>query len=99
MRTLALVILTFNVTWGAAWSVLVLYAQDRLGMGEVGFGAGQLDEPVGVAVDSGGQVAVSGAGFSAVASVTLGNLSATYDGSPKSSTASTSPSGLPVAAS
>ncbi|MFM6850569.1 MAG: MFS transporter [Terrabacter sp.] len=38
MRTLALVILTFNVTWGAAWSVLVLYSLDHLDMGEVGFG-------------------------------------------------------------
>jgi MFS family permease len=38
MRTLALTIFTFNVTYGAAWSVLVLYAGDRLGMNEVGFG-------------------------------------------------------------
>jgi MFS family permease len=38
MRTLALTILTFNVTFGAAWSVLVLYAGERLGMNEVGFG-------------------------------------------------------------
>jgi MFS family permease len=38
MRTLALTILTFNITYGAAWSVLVLYAGDRLGMDEVGFG-------------------------------------------------------------
>jgi MFS family permease len=38
MRTLALTTLTFNVTYGAAWSVLVLYAGDRLGMNEVGFG-------------------------------------------------------------
>ena len=38
VRTLALTILTFNVTFGAAWSVLVLYATDHLGMGEVGFG-------------------------------------------------------------
>jgi MFS family permease len=38
MRTLALTILTFNVTYGAAWSVLVLYAGQRLGMNEVGFG-------------------------------------------------------------
>ena len=38
VRTLALVIITFNITWGAAWSVLVLYATQRLGMGEVGFG-------------------------------------------------------------
>ena len=38
MRTLALTILTFNVTYGAAWSVLVLYATQRLGMDAVGFG-------------------------------------------------------------
>jgi MFS family permease len=38
MRTLALTILTFNITFGAAWAVLVLYARDRLGMDEVGFG-------------------------------------------------------------
>ncbi|GAA4108469.1 MFS transporter [Knoellia locipacati] len=38
MRTLALVILAFNVTWGAAWSVLVLYSIDHLDMGPVGFG-------------------------------------------------------------
>ena len=37
MRTLALTIFTFNVTFGAAWSVLVLYATERLGMGPVGF--------------------------------------------------------------
>ncbi len=38
MRTLALTIFAFNVTFGAAWSVLVLYAGERLGMNEVGFG-------------------------------------------------------------
>jgi MFS family permease len=38
MRTLALTILAFNVTFGAAWAVLVLYAGERLGMGAVGFG-------------------------------------------------------------
>jgi MFS family permease len=38
MRTLALTIVAFNVTFGAAWSVLVLYAMDRLGMDSVGFG-------------------------------------------------------------
>ena len=38
MRTLALTILAFNVTFGAAWSVLVLYASERLGMDAVGFG-------------------------------------------------------------
>ena len=38
MRTLALTILLFNVTYGAAWSVFVLYSSERLGMNEVGFG-------------------------------------------------------------
>jgi predicted MFS family arabinose efflux permease len=38
MRTLTLTILAFNVTFGAAWGVLVLYAEDRLGLDEVGFG-------------------------------------------------------------
>jgi MFS family permease len=38
VRTLVLTIFTFNITYGAAWSVLVLYATQRLGMGEVGFG-------------------------------------------------------------
>jgi MFS family permease len=38
VRTLALTILIFNITFGAAWSVLVLYATQRLGLGAVGFG-------------------------------------------------------------
>ena len=38
VRTLVLTIFTFNITYGAAWSVLVLYATQRLGMGAVGFG-------------------------------------------------------------
>lgn len=38
VRTLAIVIVAFNITWGAAWAVLVLYALDHLGMSEVGFG-------------------------------------------------------------
>jgi predicted MFS family arabinose efflux permease len=38
VRTLVLTIFIFNITFGAAWSVLVLYAQDRLGLGSVGFG-------------------------------------------------------------
>jgi MFS family permease len=38
MRTLALTIVAFNVTFGAAFGVLVLYARDRLGMDAVGFG-------------------------------------------------------------
>jgi MFS family permease len=38
VRTLTLAIVTFNVTYGAAWSVLVLYATETLGLGPVGFG-------------------------------------------------------------
>jgi MFS family permease len=38
VRTLAITIFTFNVTFGAAWAVLVLYARERLGMGSLGFG-------------------------------------------------------------
>ena len=38
VRTLVLTIFTFNITFGAAWSVLVLYATQRLGLGPVGFG-------------------------------------------------------------
>lgn len=38
VRTLTLVIVTFNVTWAAAWSILVLYSLDVLDMGPVGYG-------------------------------------------------------------
>jgi predicted MFS family arabinose efflux permease len=38
VRTLVLTIFTFNITFGAAWSILVLYARERLGMGAIGFG-------------------------------------------------------------
>lgn len=38
IRTLTLVILLFNITWGAAWSVLVLWALERLHAGAVGYG-------------------------------------------------------------
>lgn len=38
MRTLTLTILAFNVTFGAAWAVLVLYALERLGLNDFGFG-------------------------------------------------------------
>jgi MFS family permease len=38
VRTLTLAIVTFNVTYGAAWSVLVLYATERLDLGPIGFG-------------------------------------------------------------
>ena len=38
VRTLALVIVTFNITWAAAWSVLVLWSLDVLHMGPIGYG-------------------------------------------------------------
>ena len=38
VRTLVLTIFVFNITFGAAWSVLVLYVTGRLGLGEIGFG-------------------------------------------------------------
>jgi MFS family permease len=38
VRTLVLTIFSFNITFGAAWAVLVLYATQRLGLGEIGFG-------------------------------------------------------------
>ncbi|HWS59155.1 MAG TPA: MFS transporter [Actinotalea sp.] len=38
VRTLVVTIFAFNITFGAAWSVLVLYATQRLGLGAVGFG-------------------------------------------------------------
>ena len=38
VRTLILTIFTFNITYGAAWSVLVLYATERLDLGPIGFG-------------------------------------------------------------
>ncbi len=38
VRTLTITIVSFNITFGAAWSVLVLYSSDRLGLGDLGFG-------------------------------------------------------------
>jgi len=38
VRTLALVIVTFNATWAAPWSVLVLWALQRVGIQDAGFG-------------------------------------------------------------
>ena len=38
VRTLILTLMIFNLTFGAAWSVLVLYATERLGLHAVGFG-------------------------------------------------------------
>jgi MFS family permease len=53
IRTLAITIVLFNVTFGAAWSVLVLYSQEQLGMSEAGYGllitAGALGGLVGTA--------------------------------------------------
>ena len=54
VRTLALVILAFNVTWGAAWSVLVLYSLEHLHMGEVGFGLLTTAAALGGLVGTGG---------------------------------------------
>lgn len=38
VRTLAVLITVFNITFGAAFSIWVLYALERLGLDEVGFG-------------------------------------------------------------
>jgi MFS family permease len=38
VRTLALVMFTFNITFAVAWSTLVLYATRHLGMSEIGYG-------------------------------------------------------------
>lgn len=67
VRTLVLTIFIFNVTWGAAWSVLVLYATQRLGLGAVGFG---LVTTVGAL---GGLLATFGYGW-LTARVSLANL-------------------------
>ncbi len=67
VRTLVLTIFIFNITFGAAWSVLVLYALRRLGLGEVGFG---LLTTSGAA---GGLVATLAYGW-ITARVSLGNL-------------------------
>ncbi len=39
IRVLTLTIVLFNVTFGAAWAVLVLYATEHLGLSDFGFGA------------------------------------------------------------
>jgi MFS family permease len=38
IRTLAITIFAFNITFGASMAVYVLYAQERLGVGDLGFG-------------------------------------------------------------
>jgi MFS family permease len=67
VRTLVLTIFTFNITFGAAWSVLVLYATQRLGMGAVGFGLLTTSSALG------GLVATTAYG-AITRRVTLGNL-------------------------
>ncbi len=53
VRTLIVTIFVFNITFGAAWSVLVLYAKEQLGLNEIGFGlittAGALGGLIGTA--------------------------------------------------
>jgi MFS family permease len=67
VRTLALTIVTFNVTYGASWSVLVLFSIERLHTGTVGFGL------LTTAVALGGLVGTATYGWLA-ARVSLGNL-------------------------
>ncbi|BCY06346.1 MFS transporter [Actinoplanes sp. L3-i22] len=38
VRTLSLIVLIFNLAFGAAWSLLVLYATEWLGLGSIGYG-------------------------------------------------------------
>ena len=38
IRTLTITVLGFNITFGAIWSILVLYSVERLGLGAFGFG-------------------------------------------------------------
>jgi predicted MFS family arabinose efflux permease len=52
-RTLTITIVVFNVTFGAAWSVLVLWATERLGLGDVGFGLLTTTSAVGGVAGSG----------------------------------------------
>ncbi|MEV6488245.1 MFS transporter [Actinoplanes sp. NPDC051633] len=67
VRTLSLTILIFNFTFGAAWSVLVLYATERLGLGAVGFGL------VSTVSAAGGLVGVAAYGW-ITRRVSLGNV-------------------------
>ena len=38
VRTLTITIFAFNITFGAVWSILVLYSVERLGLSSIGFG-------------------------------------------------------------
>jgi MFS family permease len=67
VRTLALTVVLFNVTFGAAWSVLVLYAKDHLDAGDVGYGL------IATATAAGGILGTVGYGWLS-ARVSLGRL-------------------------
>lgn len=67
IRTLVLTVFIFNITFGAAWSVLVLYVTGRLGLGEIGFGL------VTTFIALGGLVGTAGYTW-IVARLSLGNL-------------------------
>ena len=67
VRTLVLTIFTFNLPFGAAWAVLVLYATDHLGLGEVGFGL------ITTVIAAGGLVGTVGYDW-ITARITLGNI-------------------------
>jgi MFS family permease len=67
VRTLVLTIAIFNVTFGAAWSVLVLYARQRLGLQSLGFGLLMTTSAVG------GIIATLSYGW-ITSKVTLGNI-------------------------
>lgn len=53
VRTLALTITAFNVTFGAAMAVYVLYAHERLGLAEIGYGMLMTASAVGGLVGAG----------------------------------------------
>jgi predicted MFS family arabinose efflux permease len=67
VRTLVLTIFTFNITFGAAWGVLVIYATEHLGLGEVGFGL------ITTVIAAGGLVGTFGYDW-ITARVSLGNI-------------------------
>jgi predicted MFS family arabinose efflux permease len=67
VRTLVLTIFIFNITFGAAWSVLVLYAEERLHLGAIGFGVLTTASAVG------GAVGIFGYGW-LIRRVSLGNI-------------------------
>ncbi|WP_436537024.1 MFS transporter [Actinoplanes sp. HUAS TT8] len=67
VRTLGLIVLIFNLAFGAAWSILVLYATDVLGLGSIGYG---LITTVGAV---GGILGTAGYGW-LTARISLGNL-------------------------